>query len=101
MGKIAANLNFEGHTLTNKEIECAPELAPYIETVKEVAYELAEFGKFGIQEYWLTVEDIEALRQLPRVYPKNEVLMVATAIELFLRCQLSGLYRCVQRCEIF
>jgi hypothetical protein len=101
MGKYAANLNFEGHTLSDKEIDCSPELAPYVEAVKKTAYELAEFGKFGIQAYWLTVEDIEALRQLPKVYPHDEALKVATAIELFLRWQLSGLYRCVQQCEIF
>jgi hypothetical protein len=101
MGQFAANLNFEGHKLSDIEIECEPELVPYVETVKEIAYELAEFGKFGIQAYWLTIEDIRALRQLPKVYPDNEVLLVATAIELFLRAQLSGLYRCVQRCEIF
>jgi hypothetical protein len=101
MGMIAANLAFEGHILRDVEITCSPELAPYIEMVRKLAYELAVFGQFGIQAHWLTVADIAALRQLPKDYPEGESRLVATAIETFLRAQLSNLYCCVQRCEIF
>jgi hypothetical protein len=101
MGVIAANLAFEGHTLKDAEIECLPELVPYIEMVKKIAYELAEFGLFGIQMYWLTVADIAALRELPKNYPADESILVATALETFLRAQLSDLYCCIQRREIF
>jgi hypothetical protein len=101
MGMIAANLAFEGHTLKDAEIECSPELVPYIEMVKKVAYELAEFGLFGVQVHWLTVADIAALRQLPKNYPADESLLVAMALETFLRAQLSDLYCCMQRREIF
>jgi hypothetical protein len=101
MGVIAANLAFEGHTLKDAEIECSPELAPYIEMVKKTAYELAEFGLFGVQVHWLTVADITALRQLPKTYPADESLLVAAALEIFLRAQLSDLYSCIQRREIF
>ena len=101
MGVIGANLAFEGHSLKDTQIECSPELKPYIEMVRKIAYEIAEFGLFGIQVYWLSVADIADLRQLPKNYPIDESLLVAAALDVFLRAQLSDLYSCVQRCEIF
>jgi hypothetical protein len=101
MGLIAANLAFEGHILQEVEINCSAELAPYVENVRKLAYELAVFGQFGIQSYWLTVADISRLRQLPGEYPEPESQRVAAAVEIFLRTQISNLYSCLQRREIY
>jgi hypothetical protein len=98
MGLIAANLAFEGQEV---EINCAAELVPFIEIVRKLAYELAVFGQFGIQSYWLTVADISRLRQLPGDYPEPESRLVAAAVEIFLRTQISNLYSCLQRREIY
>ncbi len=88
MGKYTANLNREGHTLSDKKVDCSPELAPCIETVKEIADELEEFVRFRIQRDRLTAEDIEALRQLLLVYPEDEKLIFTAAIGMMQYPQL-------------
>jgi hypothetical protein len=62
--------------------------------VHRTALELAIQNRFGVEigGYWLELEQIQQLRQLPSYYPPQEGSLVASAVEAYLQAQLREFY---------
>ena len=77
------------------EIPCRDELKPYVRSAAIAAIKLTRYETADSVLYWLSREHIDALREFPKVYPQHEAILVAEAVEVFLRVQLGPLYRLV------
>lgn len=88
-----SNITFGGKPLDfSLEIPCREELKPYLRSAAVAAAKLARCEYGGVTGYFLASEHIDALRQLPRMYPHSEVPQAVEAVEVYLRAQLRGLY---------
>lgn len=87
-------LTFLGFALTDCVVQTDPQTEKYLQRVIRTALELAVYNRFGseVGGFWLMVEQIEQLRRLPEYYSPREALLVAKAVELYLRAHLNGFY---------
>lgn len=91
---MISNLSFGGKPLNiNLEIPCRQQLKPLMRSVAIAAVKLARYEAGGAVSYWITREMVEALREFPKVYDEDEAVLIAEAVEVYLRTQLGALYR--------
>lgn len=88
-----ADVSFCAFALSDCVVHVPPHSAKYLRAVHRTALELAVPNLFGLEigGYWLTPDQINQLRKLPECYPANEMDLVRSAIEAFLRAQTSKL----------
>jgi hypothetical protein len=85
-----SKLEFVGFALADCVVELEQESARYLRAVHRTALELAVHNRFGseIGGFWLMPDQIEQLTRLPDYYPPGEALLVACAVQAYLRAQL-------------
>ena len=90
----APELTFLGFALTDCVVQTDAQTEKYLQRVIRTALELAVYNRFGseVGGFWLMIEQIEQLRRLPEYYSPREAVLVAKAVELYLRAQLNGFY---------
>lgn len=90
----ARELTFLGFALNDCVVQTDPQTEKYLHRVIRTALELAVYNRFGseVGGFWLMTDQIEQLRKLPEYYSPREAILVANAVELYLRAQLNGFY---------
>jgi|SRR5882672_6710010 len=80
--------------LTDCIVHIESRSAKYLRAVHRTAFELAVPNLFGpeIGGFWLKLEQIKLLRQLPDYYPSNVSSLVSSAVESYLNAQLVDFY---------
>jgi hypothetical protein len=82
-------VSFVGFELGDCVLNLDATKTKYLLAVHRTALELAIPNRFGIETggFWLTNDQIAALRRLPDYYPPTEATAVAQTIELYLSAQ--------------
>jgi hypothetical protein len=85
-------VEFLGFAISDCTVRVNELSAKYLRAVHRTALELAVQNQFGAEVggFWLLVEQIEQLRQLPECYAAHEAPLVQSAIEAYLEAQLDG-----------
>jgi hypothetical protein len=90
----ASDVTFFGFAVSDCVVRADPKMERYLRRVIRTALELSIYNRFGAEVggFWLMTEQIAQLRKLPDYYGPHEAILVANAVELYLRAQLQGLY---------